>query len=209
MLKKWFFSGLLIWLPIGVTLFVLSLIVGILDKSLDLVPAAYQPDALLGFHLPGLGVLLSIVIIFVTGMLMTNFFGRIVLGWGEKLLEHIPLVRTVYSASKQIMETMTNSTGESFRKVLLVEYPRKGMWSVAFQTNAGLEQAEKVSGQAMVTIFIPTTPNPTSGFLMLVPIADVVELDMNVEDAMKFVVSLGTVHSASAMPKIQKALPTA
>lgn len=195
MIKKYFFAGLLIWLPIMVTLFVIGLLVNVFDRSIALLPAAYRPEAWLGFHLPGFGVLISIIIIFLTGIIATNFFGRTLVKWAEHLLGKVPLVRTVYTATKQVLETMVSSKDDAFRRVLLVEYPRKGLWSIAFQSSKGVAVVENATGRKMVTIFIPTTPNPTSGFLMMIPEDDVIELDIGIEDAMKFVVSLGTVHS--------------
>lgn len=193
-LRRSIIAGLLVWLPIWVTLLVLKFIVDILNSSLQLLPSKYQPDVLLGFHVPGIGVILSILIILFTGFLVTNFLGKKLVHLGEAIVKKIPLVRTIYMATKQVMETVLSSKGESFRQVLLVEYPRKGLWSVAFQTGNSAEEIQNHVGEKMVTIFIPTTPNPTSGFLMVVPKKDVVELEMSVDQALKFIISLGVVQ---------------
>ncbi len=191
--RRYLIAGLLIWVPLGVTLLVIKFLVDVMDNTLLLLPAAYQPDALLGFHIPGLGVVLSVAVVLSTGIIVANLFGRRLVELWEKLLARIPLVRSIYSASKQVAETVFSPTGKSFRKVLLVVYPRPGMWTLAFQTGDGLAEAEHLTGENLVPIFIPTTPNPTSGFIFFIPQRDVVEMDMSVDDAFKMVISLGVV----------------
>jgi len=193
-LRRYLIAGLLVWLPIWVTLVVLRFIVDLLDSSLSLIPHAYRPDTLLGFHIPGLGVVLSALILFFTGMLVTNFLGRRLVMFGEAILARIPLVRSIYTSTKQLFETIFHSTGQSFRKVLLVEYPRRGIWSIAFQTASVPSEIESKIGSEMVTFFVPATPNPTAGFLMMAPRQEVIELDMTVEQAFKLVISLGVVQ---------------
>lgn len=194
LIRRYFIAGLLIWLPIWATLVIIKFLIDIMDGTLRLIPAQYQPDKLIGFHIPGLGLVISIAVIIITGMFVSNFIGRQFVALGEYFLAHIPFVRTIYTAVKKVLETLFTSKDQSFRKVLLVEYPRKGLWSIAFQTGTGSEELNKVLNTELISIFIPTTPNPTSGFLMMVPRSEVVELAMNVEDALKYVISLGVVQ---------------
>jgi uncharacterized membrane protein len=193
-LRRYFISGLLVWLPIWITILALKFLVDILSNSLNLLPHKYQPDVLIGFHIPGIGVIITLLVIFFTGVIVANFVGRQMVALGDAFIARIPLVRTIYMGVKQILETLFTPGGQSFRKVLLVEYPRVGMWSLAFQTGDGAPEVEKLlNGEAMVSLFIPTTPNPTSGFLMMVPRKNVIEMEMSVEQALKFVISLGVV----------------
>lgn len=167
----------------------------IFSNTLLLLPHRYQPDQLLGFHIPGIGVVITLLIILLTGVVVANFIGRRLLLWGDKMISHIPLVRTIYASVKQVSNTLFTPGGQSFRKVLLVEYPRVGMWSIAFQTGDGTPEVTQLQqGEPMVSLFIPTTPNPTSGFLMLVPRKDVIELEMSVDQALKFIISLGVMQ---------------
>lgn len=191
-MKRYLIAGLLVWVPLGVTVMVINLLVGIMDKTLLWLPVAYRPDTLLGFHLPGLGVLLSVLVVMVTGVVVANLFGRkLVRGW-EMLLARIPLVRTIYASVKQILETVFSS-GQAFRKVLLIEYPRKGLWTLAFQSGKTRGEAQAKTGVEVLNVFIPTTPNPTSGFFIMVPRSDVIELDMSVDDGLKMIISAGVV----------------
>jgi uncharacterized membrane protein len=194
-IRTYFISGLLTWIPILVTFFVLKFLIDLLSKSLFLLPTALQPDVLFGFHIPGVGVVITIVIIFVTGIVTANYVGKRLFAFGDGIVARIPLVRSIYTGVKQVMETMFAPGGQSFRKVLLVEYPCPGVWSVAFQTGSGSKEIEAaLNGEPIVTYFIPTTPNPTSGFLMMAPRSKVIELDMSVDQALKFVISLGVVQ---------------
>ena len=197
LIRRYLIAGLLVWVPILVTVFVIQFIVSIMDKSLALLPKAWQPVNLLGFHAPGLGVVLSLLVLFFTGMFVTNFLGRRLVALWDNIIDRIPLVRAVYSAVKQVMNTIFMPGGNAFRKVLLVEYPRRGMWSIAFQTSESGDHFNKQVGEEMVTVFIPTTPNPTSGFLMMVPRSDVKTVDISVDQAIKFVISLGVVQPIS------------
>lgn len=194
LLRRYLIAGLLVWLPIWATLVILKFLVDLMDNTLRLIPAQYQPDKLLGFHIPGLGLLISLGLLILTGMLVSNFIGERLVAIGEYILARIPFVRTIYSAVKKVLETLFSPSDQSFRKVLLVEYPRKGLWSIAFQTGNGSEELNKILNTDLVSIFIPTTPNPTSGFLMIVPRSEVIELEMNIEDALKYVISLGVVQ---------------
>lgn len=192
-MRKYLIAGLLLWLPLWATFLVLKFIVDLLDNTMLLIPEQYRPEALLGFYIPGLGVILSLLIVILTGVLVTNFLGHKLIRIWESMLARIPLVRTIYHSVKQVAETLFKSSEPAFRKVLLVEYPRKGMWSVAFQTGRGWRQARDIIGEELLTIFIPTTPNPTSGFLILIPKSETRELDISVEQAMRLVISLGSV----------------
>ena len=191
-LRRYLMAGLLVWVPLGVTLLIVTFLVDLMDQTLRLLPESLQPENLLGFRIPGLGAVLTAVIVFVTGMIVTNLFGMQLFNIGERILQRIPLVRSIYASVKQVTESMFSS-GKSFRKVVLVEYPRKGMWSLAFQTGTGAEEVRDKTGRDVTNVFIPTTPNPTSGFFLMVPREDVVELDMSVDDGLKMLLSVGVV----------------
>ena len=198
-MRKYLIAGLLVWMPLGITFLVIRAIVGLLDKTLLLIPEMYRPETLLGFNIPGLGVALAIILVLVTGMIVANFLGKRLIGAWEKFLARIPLVRSLYAAIKQIMEAVLSTDAQSFRKVLLIEYPRKGLWSLAFMTSDNLGEVQAKTAGEVMSVFIPTTPNPTSGFIIMVPKDDVIELDMAVEDGLKMIISLGV-----AVPPWQK-----
>lgn len=191
-MKRYLIAGLLVWVPLGVTVMVIKLLVDIMDRTLLLLPEPYRPDNLLGFHVPGIGVVLSVIIVLGTGVVVANLFGRKLVQLWENILARIPLVRTIYASVKQILETVFSS-GQSFRKVLLVEYPRKGMWTLAFQSGTTRGEAQAKTGVEVINVFIPTTPNPTSGFFLMLPKDDVIELDMDVDDGLKMIISAGMV----------------
>lgn len=195
-LRSYLLAGLVVWLPILVTFVVLRFIVEILDHTMALLPKAYQPEQLIGMHIPGLGVIISLLLLLVTGVLAANFFGQRLMAWAEALLAKIPLVRSIYNAAKQVIQAIFATNSQAFRKVLLVEYPRKGLWSIAFLTGTSHPEVTKHTGEEMLSLFIPTTPNPTSGFLLLVPKRDAIELSMTIEEALKFIISLGVMQSA-------------
>jgi uncharacterized membrane protein len=192
-LRRYLIAGLLVWLPIGVTVLVVKLLVDLMDQTLVVLPAAYRPDNLLGFHLPGLGVVLSVLVVLSTGVVMAHFFGQQLLSAWEAILNRIPLVRSIYSSVKQLSETLLSSGGQSFRKVLLIEYPRKGLWTLAFQTGTEVGEAQAKTGEEVINVYVPTTPNPTSGFFLMVPRRDVVELEMSVDEGLKMIISMGVV----------------
>ena len=205
-LRSYLLAGLVVWLPILVTFGVLHFIVELLDQTMALLPNAYQPDRLLGFHLPGLGVVLSLLLLILTGLVATNFVGQRFMKWSESILERIPLVRSIYNATKQVIQAIFATNSQAFRKVLLVEYPRKGMWSLAFQTGVGnLEISNYIDAQ-MLSIFVPTTPNPTSGFLMMVAKSEVIELSMTVDEALKYIISLGVMQPVSSVAELKNQL---
>ena len=193
MFRRYLIAGLLVWVPLGITILVLRALVGIMDRTLLLLPPEWRPEALLGFPIPGLGIVLSVIVVLITGVVVANLAGRKLVGAWESLLARIPLVRSIYSSVKQILETLFVSGGKSFRKVMLIEYPRRGVWTLAFQTGNGAEEVHDKAGHRLVTVFVPTTPNPTSGFIIMLPAEDVMELDMSVEDGLKLIMSLGVV----------------
>lgn len=193
--RSYLLAGLVVWLPILVTIGVLRFIIDLLDNTLALVPKAYQPEQLLGVHLPGLGVILSLLLLLITGIVATNFLGRRLVSFGESILSKIPLVRSIYNAVKQVMNTVLSSNGDAFRKVLLVEYPRKGLWTLAFQTGSATLEINTHTQDEMISLFVPTTPNPTSGFLMMIAKKEAIELNMSVDEALKFIISLGVMQS--------------
>lgn len=192
-LRRYLVAGLLVWIPIGVTIFVVRILVGIMDKSLILLPQSYRPEAWLGFAIPGLGIILTFLLLLVTGLLAANFVGHSLVRSWESLLDRIPIVRSIYSGAKNFTEIVLADNSQSFKKVLLIEYPRKGIYTLAFQTGSRLGEVQAKTGEELLCTFVPTTPNPTSGFIMLVPKDDVIELDMEVDAAIKMVVSLGVV----------------
>jgi uncharacterized membrane protein len=191
--RRYLMAGLLIWIPILATVLVVRFILELMDRTLVLLPAGWQPELLMGLRVPGFGALLAIVILLLTGLLVTNFIGRSLVEYSEDLLQRIPFVRAIYGGVKNFSETLLSNSGNSFKKVLLVQYPRQGVWSVGFQTAADIPEITARTGVSQVCVFIPTTPNPTSGFIVMVPRSDVLELHMSVDAAMKMIVTLGVV----------------
>jgi uncharacterized membrane protein len=191
--RKYLITGLLIWIPLVITIWVLKLIVDTLDQSLLLLPPQWRTESFLGFHVPGLGVILTLVIVFVTGVLATNLLGaRLVHLWNE-ILHRIPVVNSIYSSVKQISDTLFSSSGQAFRKALLVQWPREGMWTIAFMTGVpGGDVVRHLPGD-YVSVYVPTTPNPTGGYFVMAPRKDVIELDMSVDAALKYIISMGVV----------------
>ena len=192
-MRKYFITGLLVLVPLAITLWVLNLIISTLDQSLLLLPPQWRPELLLGFNLPGVGTILTLVIIFITGLITRNFIGnRLVMLW-ELLLQRIPVVSSIYSSVKQVSDTLFSSSGNAFRKALLVQYPRVGVWTIAFQTGVpGGDVKNHLSGD-YVSVYVPTTPNPTSGFFLMLKREDTIELNMSVDEALKYIVSMGVV----------------
>ena len=192
-------GGLLVWLPLLATLFVLRFIVNLMDSSLSMLPASYQPQHLLGLRIPGLGVILAVFILFLTGLCASNFIGKkLVILW-EYILNRIPFVRTIHSGVKQMLETVLTPSGQSFRQVLLVPFPHPQSFTLGFLVGKRLDLSEhdKQVTHSLLTVFVPTTPNPTSGYLLLIPEKDTITLDMTVDDALKFIISLGTLKPKS------------
>lgn len=206
MLRKYFITGLLIWLPLAVTLWILDIILTTLDRTLLLLPEAWRPDQLLGVHVPGFGLILSVLVILVTGVLAANIIGERLLRWWEGLLARIPIVRSIYSSVKQVSDTMLTSQGNAFRKAVLVEFPQRGQWAIGLVVGAPGPAIDRHLHGEVLTVFVPTAPNPTSGYTIIVPQSEVKELDISVDDALKFIISLGVVTPAGARPHRSAAL---
>lgn len=204
-IRRYFIAGLLVWLPVWVTLLVIRFLVDIFDNTMLMIPRDYRPDVILGMNIPGLGVIISVAVVFITGMLITNFLGhRLVIFW-EAIVNKIPLVRSIYSAVKQITETIFSSAGQSFRKAYLIEFPRKGIWTIGFQTGNSAPEIETVLGEKMLNLYVPTTPNPTSGFFVMVPQDEAKELTIGIEQALKYVISIGVVQPTKNNDKKENA----
>ena len=193
-IRKYFVAGLLVWLPLVATAGVLSFAINLIDRTLLLLPIAYRPETLIGFKVPGLGVILTVLLVVLTGLIAANFFGRELVGAWEAILSRIPLVRTVYGAVKQITQSLFSDASQSFREVVLVEYPRREMWMLAFVTGDTPKKFMKVVGEDLIKIYVPTTPNPTSGFYLMVPPKDLKRLDIPVEVGLKMILSAGVVN---------------
>ncbi len=192
-LRKYLIAGLLVWLPLAATYFIIRLLIELLDKTILLLPLEWQPQQLLGFAIPGMGFVFAFLVLLTTGMLAANLFGRkLVEGW-ESLLGRIPFVRNIYQAVKQIASSLLTSSNKAFRKVVMLEYPRKGIWSLGFLTNESIGFQDANNNIERIAVFIPTTPNPTSGFIIMADRADIQELDITVEEGFKFIISLGVV----------------
>ena len=192
-LRRYFIAGLLVWLPVGATILVFSLLLRLTNGLLLLLPPSWRPEVLLGFSIPGLGAIIALIVLVITGMLAANLLGRRLVKFYESVLERIPFVRTVYGVVKHFSEVVFSDSTTSFKKVLLIEYPRENLYSLAFQTSEDPAEVHAVTGEPIVAVFLPTTPNPTSGFMLFVPSRGVVELDMSVEEALKMIISLGVV----------------
>ncbi|MDP2131973.1 MAG: DUF502 domain-containing protein [Sulfuritalea sp.] len=192
-MKKYFITGLLIWVPLAITAWVLSLIVRSMDQSLLLLPQAIQPEQLLGIYIPGIGALLTLLVVFLTGLITANIVGQKLVRFWEGVLARIPVVKSIYYSVKQVSDTLFSGSGVAFRKVLLVRYPHPEAWSVAFQTGHPARDVADMLPDEHVGVFIPTTPSPVNGFFFFVRRKDVIELDMNVDEALKYIVSMGVV----------------
>ncbi len=193
-IRSYLLAGLVVWMPILVTMWILQFIVELLDSSIALLPDAYQPSNLLGINVPGLGVVFSLVVLLLTGVLVTNYMGQLLVGWSERFLDKIPLVRSIYNTSKQVMQAIFSSNSNAFRKVVLVEYPRKDIWTLAFQTANSVPFFDKDTQNEMISIFVPTTPNPTGGFLLIVARNQIKEVSLTVDEALKYIISLGVMQ---------------
>lgn len=192
-LKKYFITGLLIWIPLAITVWVLALIVRTMDQSLLLLPATIRPETLLGIYIPGIGALLTLLIVLITGLITTNILGQRLVRFWEGILARIPVVKSIYYSVKQISDTVFSGNGDAFRKVLLVRFPHPQAWSVAFQTGVPANEVISETKEDLVSVFIPTAPSPVNGFFFFVKKQDTIELDMSVDDALKYIVSMGVV----------------
>lgn len=192
-LRKWLFAGLLIIVPLAITVWVLQWFISLLDQTLLILPAAWQPDKLIGFHIPGFGVLLTLAILLLVGAAASNFLGKKFVLWGDALMNRIPIVRSIYSSVKQVSDTLFSETGNAFRKAVLIQWPRPDVWTIAFVTGApGGEVATYLQGEYL-SVYVPTTPNPTGGYFVMLRRSDCIELDMTVDAALKYIVSMGVV----------------
>lgn len=197
-IRRWLLAGLLVLVPLAVTVWLLNWIIGTLDQTLQILPGDWHPDKLLGVHIPGFGVLLALAIVLSIGAIASNFFGRILVSWWDALLSRIPIVRSIYSSVKQVSDTLFSENGNAFRKALLVQWPREGVWTIAFQTGMpGGDVANHLQGDYL-SVYVPTTPNPTGGYFIMLPKADCIELKMSVDEALTYVISMGVVVPGSA-----------
>ena len=204
-LRKWLFSGLLTLVPLVITLWVLDWVISTLDQTLRILPEAWQPQVLFGMRIPGLGVLFALLIVLSIGALASNFIGNKLVNWWHALLHRIPVVRSIYSGVKQVSDTLFSEKGNAFRKALLVQWPREGMWTIAFLTGTpGGDVARHLNAQDYISVYVPTTPNPTGGYFVMVHKRDCIELQMSVDEALTYVISMGVI-----VPGGPKALQTA
>ena len=199
--RRYFVAGLLVWIPLGITLWVLKLLVDVMDQSLLLIPVAYRSEALFGFHVPGLGIILTVAIVLFTGALAANFFGRQLLTFGHDILSRIPIVRSIYGGVKQISDTLFSPEGKAFRRAVLVRYPHAGTWTVALVTGAPEHEVADILGREQISVFVPTTPNITAGFFLVVPRSETIELEMSVDAALKYIISMGVAEPPPALPR--------
>jgi uncharacterized membrane protein len=191
LVRRYFVTGLLIWAPLGITLWVLDLLVSAMDQTLLLLPQQWRTESWLGVHIPGLGVVMSLLIVFATGVLAANIIGQRMVKFWEGVLARIPVVNSIYTGVKQVSDTLFAPGGQAFRKALLVQWPRPGMWTIAFLTGTpGGDVANHLKGD-YVSIYVPTTPNPTGGYFVMVARDAVIELDMSVDEALKYIISMG------------------
>ena len=206
-LRKWLFTGLLVIVPGVITAWVLTWIVSTLDQTLTILPGAWHPDRLLGFHIPGFGVLLTLLILLTVGGTASNFAGRKLVQWGDALVSRIPVVRSIYSSVKQVSDTLFSESGNAFRTAVLVQWPREGVWTVAFVTGAPSGEVAAYLRDEFVSVYVPTTPNPTGGYFVMVRKSDCVELEMSVDAALRYIVSMGVVAPADPLLSTPKSTP--
>jgi len=199
--KKYLLTGLLVWVPLGITLWVLNLIISTLDRTLNLLPAHWRPEELIGIHIPGLGVILTALVVVTTGLLVRNVFGQRLLAYWDGLLRRIPFVNAIYNSVKQVSDTLLSESGNAFGKVLLVRYPHPDAWSLAFQTSVPGEVTRHLDGE-YVGVFVPTTPSPVNGFYFYVRKSETVELDISVDAAFKAIISMGVVTTPEAAARL-------
>ena len=212
-IRKWLLTGLLVIVPGVITVWVLNWIVGTLDQTLQILPNSWQPDAVLGYHIPGFGVVLTLAILLLVGAIASNFVGRKLVSWGDALVSRIPVVRSIYSSVKQVSDTLFSESGNAFRTAVMVQWPHQGMWTIGFVTGSPsgelASHLQQVPGAAtaqdeFVSVYVPTTPNPTGGYLVMVRKSDCVELNMSVDAALKYIVSMGVVAPPEQRPSIPK-----
>ena len=200
-LRRWLLAGLLVLAPLMITVWVLNWIIGTLDQTLQILPAQWQPDFLLGIHIPGFGVLLALLIVLVIGAVASNFMGRRLVSWWDALLGRIPIVRSIYSSVKQVSDTLFSENGNAFRKAVLVQWPRPGVWTIAFQTGTPGGDVANHLPDDYLSVYVPTTPNPTGGYFVMLKRSDCIELAMSVDEALTYVISMGVVVPGSSPDK--------
>ena len=200
--RKWLFAGLLVLAPLGITVWVLEWVISTLDQTLNILPEAWQPDRWLGLHIPGLGVIFALVVVLAIGALTSNIIGNQLLNWWNALLHRIPVVRSIYSGVKQVSDTLFSEKGNAFRQAVLVQWPREGMWTIGFVTGTpGGDLVNHLPGEYL-SVFVPTTPNPTGGYFVMLKKSDCIVLDMSVDEALTYVISMGViVPGASKNPQ--------
>jgi uncharacterized membrane protein len=199
--RRWLLAGLLVLVPLAITVWVLDWIVSTLDQTLQILPRNWHPDYLIGVHVPGFGVLLALAIVLLIGAVASNFFGRKLVGWWDALLGRIPIVRSIYSSVKQVSDTLFSENGNAFRKAVLVQWPREGVWTIAFQTGTPGGDVVNHLGPDYLSVYVPTTPNPTGGYFVMLKASDCIELNMSVDEALTYVISMGVVSPGSTPPK--------
>ena len=200
-IRRWLLAGLLVLVPLTITLAVLNWIVSTLDQTLQILPGSWHPDKLLGIHIPGFGVVLTLVIVLLMGAVASNFFGKRLVQWGNSLLSRIPIVRSIYSSVKQVSDTLFSENGNAFRKALLVQWPREGVWTIGFLTGLpGGDVVNHLPGEYL-SVYVPTTPNPTGGYFVMLKKSDCIELQMSVDEALTYVISMGVVAPAKRADK--------
>ena len=206
-IRKWLLAGLLVLVPLAITVWLLNWFIATLDQTLDILPGSWHPDKLIGFHVPGFGVLLALGILLAVGAIASNFLGRKLVSWSNSVLSRIPVVRSIYTSVKQVSDTLFAENGNAFRKAVMVQWPLPGMWTIGFVTGTPTgEVADNMSGEHL-SVYVPTTPNPTSGYFMLVPRASCIELNMNVDEALKYIVSMGVVMPGGKPPSKPASVP--
>jgi uncharacterized membrane protein len=202
-LKKIFLTGLAVILPIGLTLYILFFLIDMLDSLLKIIPARYQPEALFGFSIPGLGVIVVFILILFCGLIARSYFGYNIVSSAESIVDKIPFVGPIYQSIKQVSDSMFANRRTSFKKVVLLEFPRKGIYTVGFVTGEPGPEIQSKLGQKCISVFMPTTPNPTSGYLVIVPENDLIQVDISVEDALTYIISIGIVTTSERLKKRQ------
>jgi uncharacterized membrane protein len=203
-IRKWLLSGLLVIVPIAITIWVMEWIISTLDKTLLILPVSWRPDQWIGFHIPGFGALLALLILLVLGAVASNFFGKKLVNWWHALLARIPIVRSIYTGVKQVSDTLFSESGNAFRKAVLIQWPRENMWTIAFVTGApGGDVVNHLQG-TYLSLYVPTTPNPTGGYFVMVRASDCIELKMSVDAALKYIVSMGVVVPYADVPRLVK-----
>lgn len=206
LIRRWLIAGLVVWLPIAATLIIVRFLVDLLDQTMLILPPGWRPEALLGVHIPGLGVLVSLLIVLGTGALVANFLGRQLLEWAERAVNRIPLVRSIYGGVKKLTETVFSDQQKAFREVVMLQYPREGLWTLGFRTGKAAREISRHTAKDMVTVYVPTTPNPTSGYVVIMPESDLVKLEMSVEDALQLIISMGAVRPEDKADTIAEAI---